>query len=49
MPNKRKKEMLERRKGNANLSETQYEPTELGIHTLPLNFCPNKLYPNELL
>lgn len=42
MPNKRKKEMLERRKGNAGLSKTQYEPTELGIYTLPFNFCPNK-------
>lgn len=41
--------MLEQRKGNADLSETQYEPTELGIHTLPLNFYLNKLYPNKLL
>lgn len=49
MPNKRKKGMLERRKENADLSETQYEPTEQGIHTLPINLCPNKLYPNELL
>lgn len=28
--------MLERRKENADVSETQFEPTELIIHTLPL-------------
>lgn len=49
MPKKRKKKCLSEEKEMPIHPKLNNEPTELGIHTLPLNFYPNKLYPNELL
>lgn len=51
MPNKRKRKCLSEEKEmpiypKLNMNQLR---NQVGIHTLPLNFCPNKLYPNELL